>query len=98
MRELLSGPCEKCSSSLLADDLAAFLSLILTIIGLKVGVKGVLVKYVVMGSTFYSMESRALMLTTPVFRLVVTNKRRESAHAHILKWESHACADSRRFL
>lgn len=36
VRELLSGPCEKCSSSLLADDLAAFLSLILTIIGLKV--------------------------------------------------------------
>lgn len=37
MKELLSGPYEKCSSSLLADDSAAFLSLILTLIGLKVG-------------------------------------------------------------
>lgn len=35
VRELLSAPCEKCCSSLLSDDLAAFLSLILTLIGLK---------------------------------------------------------------
>ena len=36
MSELLSGPCERCCSSLLADDLTALLSLILTLIGLKV--------------------------------------------------------------
>jgi hypothetical protein len=37
VKELLSGPCEKCCSSLLADDMSVFLSLVLTLVGLKVG-------------------------------------------------------------
>ena len=35
--DILSGPCERCASSLLVDEHSALMSLLLSLIGLKVG-------------------------------------------------------------